>query len=192
MKKGDITFVVLEKLIDSAQGMGELFEVFFADYQTSYRKLRGLARKKRDRFTAEELSSARHNFSALMSRLQKDGLVKKLKGTDAKQFLATQEGVRKFKVLQKRRKRQFPESDYDIIQGKEFIIITFDIPESERGKRDWLRSALKYMEFKMVQKSVWIGKTKLPEDFLKDLHEFSLVEYIEIFKATRQGSLRFL
>ena len=65
-----------------------------------------------------------------------------------------------------------------------------DIPESERKKRAWLRSALKNLNFKMIQQSVWIGKVRIPEEFLRDLRNMHLTEYVEIFEISKAGSLQ--
>ena len=73
-----------------------------------------------------------------------------------------------------------------------FVIIAFDIPEKERGRRSWLREALRNLGMKMVQKSVWMGKVKIPEAFLNDLRSFHLVDYVEVFEITKTGSLEHL
>jgi hypothetical protein len=44
----------------------------------------------------------------------------------------------------------------------------------------------------MVQKSVWVGKTKIPQDFLDDLFKLKLVDFVEIFEISRTGSLKHL
>ena len=54
------------------------------------------------------------------------------------------------------------------------------------------RSALTYLEFKMIQRSVWIGKSKIPDQFLKDLRAVGLIETVEIFEVGKSGSLRYL
>ena len=70
------------------------------------------------------------------------------------------------------------------------MIVVFDVPEKERRKRDWLRSVLKRLELKMVQKSVWIGKVKIPKELLDDLFNLKLLDYVEIFEVSKSGSLR--
>ena len=70
------------------------------------------------------------------------------------------------------------------------IIVSFDVPERERRKRDWLRDALRNLGLRMVHKSVWIGKQKLPREFLADLARLRLTDFIEVFEVGKQGSLR--
>jgi hypothetical protein len=42
----------------------------------------------------------------------------------------------------------------------------------------------------MVQKSLWLGKVKIPEEFLVDIRKLSLLDYVEIFEITKTGSLK--
>ena len=49
------------------------------------------------------------------------------------------------------------------------ILIIFDIPEPKKKVREWIRNQIKYWDFKMVQKSVWIGDGPLPDEFFERL-----------------------
>jgi hypothetical protein len=42
----------------------------------------------------------------------------------------------------------------------------------------------------MVQQSFWIGKTKIPQEFIKDLKKMNLIDYVEFFQAEKLGSLQ--
>jgi len=79
--------------------------------------------------------------------------------------------------------------DYQKERGNKFIIVVFDIPEIQKRKRNWLRAALKNLDFKMVQKSVWFGRVKIPKEFLDHLCEMKLIDYVEIFEISKTGSL---
>ena len=46
------------------------------------------------------------------------------------------------------------------------------------------------MNFRILQKSVWIGKVKIPKEFIDDLKELNMINYVEIFEISRGGSLR--
>lgn len=76
--------------------------------------------------------------------------------------------------------------------GPTFIIVAFDIPEREKRKRNWLRQSLCRMGLSMVQKSVWIGRVKLPEDFIESLRHLKLADCVEIFEITKTGTLKHL
>ena len=41
----------------------------------------------------------------------------------------------------------------------------------------------------MLQKSVWIGKNKIPEEFLKALAELDLMNFIHILKISKTGTI---
>jgi DNA-binding transcriptional regulator PaaX len=62
-------------------------------------------------------------------------------------------------------------------------IVVFDIPETKRKYRDWLRHELICFGFELVQKSVWFGPS-LPEEFIEYLHDIKLLPYIKFFHAT--------
>ena len=68
-------------------------------------------------------------------------------------------------------------------------IVIFDIPEKERHKRAWLRAVLISLDFSILQQSVWIGKNKIPEDFLLDLREYKMLSYVQIFEISKKGSI---
>ena len=82
-----------------------------------------------------------------------------------------------------------PETSYQKTDGDKLIIIAFDIPEKLRRKRNWIRKVLVGLDFKMIQKSVWQGTTKIPEDFLQDLNDLKIIDFIEIFQISKKGSL---
>ena len=54
----------------------------------------------------------------------------------------------------------------DIFPNKaEKILISFDIPETKKKIRDWLRNQIKYWDFEMIHKSLWLGYGPLPKEF---------------------------
>jgi len=61
---------------------------------------------------------------------------------------------------------------------KKFRIVFFDIPESKKGWRNAIRRELAVAQFHQLQKSVYIGKHPLPEDFYRDLERNNLLRYI--------------
>lgn len=70
-------------------------------------------------------------------------------------------------------------------QKQKTMVIAFDIPECYRRKRTWLRNEIRMLEFRPLQKSVWIGPTPLPHDFIEAIHELNLMPYIKFFKAEK-------
>ena len=100
-----------------------------------------------------------------------------------------QQLTNKLKILKKQPIGPLLEKTYEKESSERVTIVIFDIPEKERRKRDWLRAVLKNLGLKMIQKSVWIGKVKIPEALIKDLKRLNLIECVEIFEVSRTGSL---
>jgi DNA-binding transcriptional regulator PaaX len=65
------------------------------------------------------------------------------------------------------------------------LLLMFDIPEEKRAKRRWFRLHLKKFHYKMVQKSVWVGPSPLPQEFISYLKEIKLTSCIKTFKLSR-------
>ena len=61
----------------------------------------------------------------------------------------------------------------------------FDIPESRQNERKWLRLHLKDFHYNMIQKSVWIGPSPLPQKFFNYLKEIKLDKCIKTFKLSK-------
>ena len=105
--------------------------------------------------------------------------------------LKTKKGKEKYKHLLKVKEKSIPivKSEYKKIPNEKFTIVIFDIPEVKRNKRDWLRECLKNLDFSLVQRSVWIGKAKIPKEFIDDIFELKLGKYIHIFEVSKSGTL---
>ena len=61
----------------------------------------------------------------------------------------------------------------------------FDIPEIKKVERNWLRWHLKKFNYIMIQKSVWVGPSPLPKEFLDYIKSIGLEDGIKIFKLAR-------
>ena len=75
-------------------------------------------------------------------------------------------------------------------KGNKVIIVMFDIPEEYTKKRTWLRMVLGNLDFKMAQKSVWIGKTKIPKELIADIMKMKLEGFVEVFEVGSTGNLK--
>lgn len=88
------------------------------------------------------------------------------------------------KQLAKLQLRQHPMIDRDCkISHK--VLVSFDIPGGKNKTRDWLRSQLKYWEFKMIHQSLWLGFGPLPEGFKERLKDLEIDKNVRIFKIVR-------
>ncbi|MDE2099841.1 MAG: hypothetical protein KGL39_21490 [Patescibacteria group bacterium] len=128
----------------------------------------------------------KYNLSSYISQLKRQGLIER-KG---RLISITKRGLNKLSDL-KRTKVKFPSfTKYPKKKAKFWTIVAFDVPEKERSKRSWLRGVLVSLGFVSVQKSFYIGKIGIPEDFIKDLHKLNLLPYVEILGITKKGTLR--
>ena len=122
----------------------------------------------------KEAKINKRSFRTLLSRLKTEGYIKSDKGF----WLITKKGIKKFK-----NKNKF--TDYHRYQkaknSTNKIIISFDIPESLRARRTWLRKALLSLDFIMLQQSVWLGPYPLPGEFIDDLKIKEIDGYIKFF-----------
>ena len=66
-------------------------------------------------------------------------------------------------------------------------IVSFDISEADRAKRNWLRNQIKIFGYKMLQQSLWLGPGPLPADFLKRLGELDIRKNVKIFSVKKKN-----
>ena len=78
----------------------------------------------------------------------------------------------------------FPAHSRKIVKRElKSIVISFDIPETHRKKRNWLRIELLRLGFEMLQRSVWLGSAPLPKEFIDSLGKLQILPYIKFFEA---------
>jgi hypothetical protein len=129
-----------------------------------------------------DLIKIKRRYDVMICRLKKDGLI-----TD--NVSITRKGLRLINLFLKKDKKKLPTHTYERHESKTTTLITFDIPEKLRRYRDWFRGVLKLLGFEMLQKSVWIGRIKIPVQLLLDLKGVGLVEYVEILEISKTGSI---
>jgi DNA-binding transcriptional regulator PaaX len=74
------------------------------------------------------------------------------------------------------------------LPGKAKMICIFDIPESKRSLREWFRTQLKLWDYKMVQKSVWIGPGPFPFEFKRKLELLGISKGVKTFKISKTSN----
>lgn len=70
------------------------------------------------------------------------------------------------------------------------LLVVYDIPENKKRERDWFRYHLKKFHFVMIQRSVWVGPSPLPKEFLSYLKEIKMVENLKMFKLAKGFNLK--
>jgi len=195
MKRGEITLKLLEFVAEQATEMGDVLAVMFElrkgqgigtlNYKLEHRRL------SRRINPPESIETKRiiNRYRVLFSQLKSQGLIVKTRNRDKFLVSITPKGVAKIRLLRRCFEEQLSMPPYKAPREKAAIILSFDIPEAQRRKRVWLRAVLKRLRFQMIHQSVWLGKNKLPEEFISDLERLNLVNYVEIFEINKAGSL---
>jgi hypothetical protein len=65
------------------------------------------------------------------------------------------------------------------------LMIVFDIPESKRAKRTYLRRCLHELKFIQVQKSVWISKYDSKDYLMDELKYHKISPYVLLYEASQ-------
>jgi hypothetical protein len=194
-KRGDKTQLILEVIqeqaVKTADVLAFFLGTFLSPYYSSRRKLyyamrHGIPQNFLDAYKKRlQHKNETRNFYSLLSYLREQGFIKQEKIKGETVIKITLDGKRKLNVLYEHMQNwKIGESD-----GRLRIVI-FDIPESRKNDRKWLRSALRTCGFTLLQKSVWTGKRKLPVEFITALQERGLLSFIQILEITRSGIVR--
>ncbi len=119
------------------------------------------------------------NFSAVLSRLNKQGLISKNGGRRRSIWLLTVKGQKKLKSS----------TNEPIKPDGIPRLVIYDIPESDRWKRNRVRHKLIAYGYQQLQKSVWIGYCPLPKEFLQLWIDWKLNGKIHVLSVDKKGTL---
>lgn len=189
-QRGDNIKMILGLLAGSAFLTLELLDEVFGARARSYKAMHSMmyGGSGYDENAKEDYNNAElQRFYSILNKLKSQGFIKKKKSEHGSLWNITKRGLEKLGVISKKKK-----ITYNSKTDNKLKIIVFDIPERERWKRAWLREALNALEFSMLQQSVWIGKNKVPEQFLEDLRDMRLFDRIHILEVSASGTLRSL
>jgi DNA-binding transcriptional regulator PaaX len=96
--------------------------------------------------------------------------------------------IKNNRVKEKKRKRNF----YNLSFISRFsenapknLLLIYDVPETMKKERDWFRRQLVNFGFVMVQRSVWVGPSPLPKDFLEYLKKIKIENNFQTFKLAK-------
>ena len=128
------------------------------------------------------------SFSAIISRLQKQGLIQRNQSGAIKLL---QKGREHLELLRSRQNLPPHAHPGSMNQSSKVpnIIVLYDIPERRRRGRDWLRAELTSLDFRLLQKSAWIGVGPLPKEFPARLHELGIFNCVHVFAVQKRGTL---
>ena len=194
------------RVLEAIEAGIDFWEDFFvgmtAPYGTSvHGRMRLVGKHTAERDTARyawEKEEARRievqRICETVARLKKDGFIKSAPDRTPP-FIFTSSGKDRFYKLERKHdkdseQQQLPTINYQSSRGPKLVIIAYDIPETERRMRDWIRSALEFLGLTAVQKSMWAGKVILPQEFVDDLVKMGIFKYVDIFEVTKGGTLK--
>jgi len=187
-KKGEKTLAILDILLSIPCNAAIIFLAAtsgarsLASMEYEYEKLGGLGNYHILRDLVDDIKEI-HRFYSLLSKLKKQGLIYKSKNN---KWAITKKGRTKLALLQK---QAIYQKKYEIQLKKELVIVIFDIPEKDRRKRNWIRKTLQELDFKILQRSVWLGRGGLPDEFIKDLRKLELKPHVHIFSIKKSGTI---
>ncbi|OHA12940.1 MAG: CRISPR-associated endonuclease Cas2 [Candidatus Sungbacteria bacterium RIFCSPLOWO2_02_FULL_54_10] len=167
-----------------------LFEIFATDRATSYQRARRPVQGFKTNWAQQYRT--RQAFHALLNKLKRGGFIAQREKRKGALWHITPSGARRLARIKEKSVGSvaLPPPHYTQEGNKTIVIIAFDVPEKERRKRQWLRDALHSLGFEKVQQSVWIGKRSIPAEFVRDLKEYSLLPYVQIFAVSSGGTLK--
>jgi hypothetical protein len=143
---------------------------YYADLPTtSFGFEKDSSKKKRPNFKEVTIRQS-------IGRLQELGFVEKVGG----KYALSEKGKKLADYILARKKSL--ENKWD---GK-YRVVIFDVPEKQNKIRDWLRRELYMLNYKKLQKSVFIGKQPLPKDLIQDIKKQKIgnfVNYLLVEKA---------
>lgn len=189
--KGDFIFSMLNILKNGAGDFEDMIAAYLTvSYGASFSKLeyeRNKAYERRLHRVQERNREAelRKKCSKMIYYLKQNDLISE----EGDIFEITSKGRKKLDKFKEQILKNLPSRDYPKEKTSQLVLVSFDVPEKERRKRAWLRDVLKYLDFKMVHKSVWVGKFKVPKEFIDDLKKINLIDFVEILSIDRKGTL---
>lgn len=188
---------ILKILKTAGRTTGFLLSIFLGNQLFSYKKMKRKALyptlpdfsdKNGHIDLSNDKEKNRRKMCALLYQLKKQGFVAKNINNGKTFWEITANGKKHLEKLIN--KFNLPRKIYKKEKNNGFTIVIFDIPEKYRRKRDWLRHALITLEFELLQKSVWIGKNKIPKSFLNDLADLNIIDNIHIFSVAKTGTIK--
>ena len=174
--RGDILYKILYTLEDTGIISFNLLLAnfraskgrYFSSSTFSYETDRLDKKHHEYRFDREE----KRRMQNYISKLRKEGLVAGKE--DA--IKISEKGKDKLKKLGN--KRKLNKLYYRPQIGKRLIIVSYDLPVAFNKERHIIADILKSLGFNLVHRSVWIGKVKLPADFIEALKNMNVIKFV--------------
>jgi len=185
--RGEIIYKILDFIEDASLSAIDLTSAFLrAGYGASMSKIEyedRLLNISRENYKFER--AEKRHLQVYIAKLKNQGL---LIENSSNKIILSKKGKKKLKLL--KRKKIFNPNSYSKAPGDKVIIISYDLPISFNYERNLLRDILRILGFNMVHKSVWIGKVKIPKEFIDALQMLGILRFVEILEVTKKGTLK--
>src|SRR3989344_4833309 len=162
--RGGLMYKILDFVEDRSFGTVDFFTAFLkAGYGAGLSKLDNeFKQETRKRRTYEIERDRKRHLQKYLYKLKKEGFISQNEKNE--KLTISTKGQERLKIL--RRDKILDKNSYEKRSGKQVIIISYDLPNLFNRERDMLREVLRALGFKMIHKSVWVGKVKLPKSFI--------------------------
>jgi len=179
-------YKILDLLEDTTINTVDFFGAFLkAGYGASMGKIDHEYKKANDkRYTRQLERERKRHFQKYIYNLKAQGLVVE---NSNEQVKLSKKGKERLTAL--KNKRILHKDSYEKQAGNKIVIVSYDLPTPFNKERDILREILKRLGFTMIHKSVWVGKVKIPKDFIVAIEKLGILKFIEILEVTKNGSL---
>lgn len=186
--------LVLTALQFQAEGLLTVGDILFSSRERTRRWFYRIPTEEQRWFKENwaDLYRDRQQFYRALNHLKKQGLVVAKKETTGSRWVITPHGEERSESYRQSRRDPFSSSHaaFPKPQGNGITIVAYDIPEKERRKRDWVRGCLAAMDCEQIQKSVWLARGMIDEDFVHALRERNLLGNVHIFAVTKHGTIK--
>lgn len=133
---------------------------------------------------------SRNSANVVLHRLKKKGFIEKGLLEDEICIRLTEKGFQEIQRRQQKEKerRLFNQKKLSEKWDGFWRVVVFDIPEENKRIRNVLRQTLRVLEFKPLQKSVWISKKNYTKQLREWVKELNLSQFVLIFETKDLGS----
>ncbi len=185
--KGEILYRILNSIGNQLHDQMDFTNaVLQAGYGATGRKVNyEFSKIQEKRLKLKANKSETQKFKKYLSKLKSDGLILE---NASKEIYLSKEGKNKLNGF--KNSPLLNKEEYRKETGDKVIVISYDIPIIFNRERNILRNLLNMLGLTLIHKSVWIGKVKLPERFIRDLKRLGIIDYVEILEVTKEGTLK--
>ena len=102
--------------------------------------------------------------------------------------LPVSKGNTRTRIKKDNRKRNFYHTAFSspfLKDSPKNLILMYDVIEEKKKERDWLRRQLKNFDYIMIQRSVWVGPSPLPKEFIDYIKAIGLHDHLKTFKLAK-------